>query len=363
MIFIVFCIKFFDYIMTVHSKSLFFGSNVYEHLTEYLSQTPHSKIFVLVDDNTKKYCLPNLYLHLEHPFEVLQIPSGEGSKTIQTAIELWQKLIDAGADKKSILINLGGGVVTDIGGFVALTFKRGFKFVNIPTTLLGMVDAAVGGKTGIDFNGLKNQIGLISPPEMVLVDSVYLKTLPKRELKSGMAEVLKYGLIADEYLWNYLVKKGKLGIDDSVIQQSAEIKKHIVCEDVMENGLRKTLNFGHTFGHAIETHFLTKPVEKHLLHGEAVVVGMILATHLSYQTQGLSEDRLNEITHVLLKNYPKVTLSNTDLQEIVQLLIHDKKNDNGQINFVLIQEIAKPVWDCKVTENQMNIAIDYYLNL
>lgn len=347
--------------MAQNKEKIFFQSAGYLQLNSLLHQGKHSKIFILVDENTKLHCLPVFLEHFKHDFQLLEIPSGEEFKNIESTQFLWQKLTDFGADRKSLLINLGGGVVTDIGGFVALTFKRGLKFVNVPTTLLGMVDAAIGGKTGIDFNGLKNQIGIISLPEMVLIDSVYLKTLPKREFISGMAEVYKYGLIADEDLWSQLANSDLNAIDDSFIQKSAEIKDQIVTEDVNENGLRKILNFGHTLGHAIETHFLNKAENQRLLHGEAVAIGMIMASHLSHQILGLSKEKLDKITSVLLKGFPKIELDESDIQSALTLLKHDKKNYNHQINFVLIKDIGQAVYDCQVTENQIHNAISYYL--
>lgn len=348
--------------MLQHQISIFFGQEAYTELHSFLTQVTHSKVFVLVDENTQQHCLPLFKSHFQQDFEVMQISSGENFKNIDSTQQLWQELTDKGADRKSILINLGGGVITDIGGFVALTFKRGIKFINIPTTLLGMVDAAIGGKTGIDFNGLKNQIGIISQPEMVLIDVEYLKTLPKREMISGMAEVYKYGLIADEQLWDSLINMNPWEVDEKVIKRAAEIKKQVVSEDVNETGLRKTLNFGHTLGHAIETHFMSKPLDKQLLHGEAVAVGMIMAAHLSYQTQGFPEKGLDEITKVLISNYQKIELSDLDIESVFELLKHDKKNLNGKINFVLLKDIGKSVWDCQVSDEQVFKSIEYYLN-
>jgi len=359
MIFIVFCDLNFHYIMTLH-ETIFFNQDGYVKIIDILNENDYSKLFILVDENTKHHCLPLFESKIKVSTQSIEINSGEVNKNVDTAQFLWQKLTDLGADRKSIIINLGGGVITDIGGFVALTFKRGMKFINVPTTLLGMVDAAIGGKTGIDFNGLKNQIGIISPPEMVLIDTEYLKTLPKREFISGMAEIYKYGLIADKNLWE-LLKNMKIDHwDQSIVQTSAIIKKHIVLKDPQESGLRKILNFGHTLGHAIETHFMSKPIDNQLLHGEAVAVGIILAAHLSYQTLGFPKENVEEITGVLSRIFPKIIIQEAEINEILELLKHDKKNHKGQVNFILLKNIGEALWDCKVTEEQILNSLEYY---
>jgi len=341
-------------------ETIFFKQDGYVKIIDILNGNDYSKLFILVDENTKHYCLPIFESKINVQIQWIEINSGEANKNIDTALFLWQKLTDLGADRKSILINLGGGVITDIGGFVALTFKRGIKFINVPTTLLGMVDAAIGGKTGIDFNGLKNQIGIISPPEMVLIDVDYLKTLPKREFISGLAEIYKYGLIADENLWELLKNMDIERWDQSIVSTSAVIKKLIVQKDPQEFGLRKTLNFGHTLGHAIETHFMSKPIDNQLLHGEAVAVGMILAAHLSYQTLDFPKEKLEEVTSVISSVFPKIKIKEAEINEILELLKHDKKNHKGQVNFVLLKIIGEAIWDCKVTEEQILNSLEYY---
>ncbi len=338
----------------------------FEELNSYILKTDFSKIFILVDENTKKYCLPILKEVTLFSFSTIEIKSSETHKNLDTLQQIWKTLTDKAADRKSLLLNLGGGVITDIGGFAAATFKRGMRFINIPTTLLGMVDASVGGKTGIDFNGLKNQIGLFTNPEMVLVYKDFLQTLPTRELQSGMAEVIKYGLIADIKIWKYFKElNSNSKISNEIIQNSIQIKEQIVQTDPKEKGIRKTLNFGHTLGHAIETHFLSKSKKKQLLHGEAVAIGMILATHLSYQTKNLPLQTLTAITSSI-KNYyqnaiPK-RISKKDYSPIIDLLKHDKKNTNGKVNFILISAIGKPLLDCEVTDSEIVSALDYYSN-
>jgi 3-dehydroquinate synthase len=361
MIFIVFCVKYFHYIMTLPVESIFYNQESYHKLQNYIVQSNPSSVFVLVDEHTRVHCLPIFKNHFQHHFQLKEIPAGESFKNIETVQKIWQKLTDLGADRRSLLINLGGGVLTDMGGFVALTFKRGMKFINIPTTLLGMVDAAIGGKTGIDFNSLKNQIGIIAPPEMVLIDPEYLKTLSSREFLSGMAEVFKYGLIADETLWNNLIQFDGNHLDPHLIFTAAEIKKNVVLQDPFENGIRKSLNFGHTLGHAIETYFMSKSEESRLLHGEAIAVGMIMAVHLSTEILGFSLQITHEIKRVLLQYFKPIRLNESDIKSVLELLIHDKKNFKNQINFVLLRDFGDVVWDCQVTETQIRKAISYYL--
>ncbi len=346
---------------------VYYAAHSFDKLNGFVREQDCSKVFVLVDENTKKYCLPILKEATLFPFDIIEIKSGETHKNLNTLQQIWQALTDQGADRKSLLLNLGGGIITDIGGFAAATFKRGIRFINISTSLLGMVDASIGGKTGVDFNGLKNQIGLFSTPEMVLINEIFLQTLPARELKSGMAEIVKYGLINDVRIWEYFQKlnSDNTSIPSEIIQKSIGIKEQIVLTDPKEKGIRKTLNFGHTLGHAIETHFFSKPKEKQLLHGEAVAIGMIVAAHLSYQTKKLPLKTLEEIT-LNIKNYyqnalPK-QISKEEYPSIMELLKHDKKNTNGRVNFILIDAIGNPLLDCEVSDNEMINALDYYAN-
>jgi 3-dehydroquinate synthase len=239
---------------------LFFNENGLNYLNEILIPSNYSKIIVLVDENTNNYCLPNFLPRLptEVEIEIIEIEAGEEMKNVATCLELWQTLMDLGADRKSIILNLGGGVVTDLGGFVACTFKRGIDFIHIPTTLLAMVDAAIGGKNGVDLGQLKNQIGVIKEPKAVVIDTIFLTTLPPREMRSGLAEMLKHGLIYDKNYWDEIKNVSNLNTDDldRLIYQSVQIKNKIVSQDLTEKGIRKSLNFGHTLGHAIESYFL-----------------------------------------------------------------------------------------------------------
>lgn len=329
-------------------------------LNQFLAAKAYSKIFVLVDENTKHHCLPIFLDKLEiAPAAILEIKAGEIHKTIQACINVWEVLSQKGGDRKSILVNLGGGVVTDLGGFVASTFKRGIDFINIPTTLLAMVDASVGGKTGVDLGVLKNQVGVINQPQMVLLFPEFLKTLPKNELYSGFAEMLKHGLICDQNYWNAL-KEGIDFYNEHHIRTSVDIKSDIVTKDPTEKNIRKKLNFGHTLGHAIESYFLDHVSLKTLLHGEAIAIGMVLEAYLSHQLTGLSGLDLQEIKRTFLTFFPKVSFTAKDIDIIIHLLKHDKKNVNNDINFVLLKTIGEATIDVKVPPALFADAFAYY---
>lgn len=345
---------------------IFYIENAYDELNDYLERSFPSSIFIIVDSNTQDHCLPLLLPHLETSarIEVIEMEPGEEFKNIETCTGIWKVLSELEADRKSIVINLGGGVVTDLGGFVASTFKRGIAYINIPTTLLAMVDASVGGKTGVDLDNLKNQIGVITQPEMVLIDIQYLSTLPTAEMRSGLAEILKHGLIASRSYWNKATRLTELTLDDldGLIKESVEIKTEVVKKDPREENLRKTLNFGHTFGHAIESYFLTHPKKNKLLHGEAVAAGMIIASFLSHRLMSFPENDLNEITEILFDLYPMIDLEEEDINPIIDLLKYDKKNSHGNINFVLLRNIGECEIGCQVPENLLIEGLRYYMN-
>lgn len=348
------------------SYAVHFNGEAFEALRKHVSSHSYSKIFVLVDENTQIHCLPRFVqaaIGEDFDFELLQIQSGEQHKNINTCVQVWKNLTDLDADRKSLLINLGGGVLTDLGGFVASTFKRGIDFINIPTTLLAMVDASVGGKTGVDLGALKNQIGVINQPEMVLIVPAFLKTLDKRQLQSGFAEMLKHGLIQNVTYWNELKKVSDFEGLDRLIYDSVLIKNEIVLQDPTEQGLRKILNFGHTLGHAIESHFLENESAKTLLHGEAIAVGMILEAYLSKLLTGLSQKELEDISTTFISRYKRVKFSKSDISTILRLLKFDKKNSYGNINFVLLQGIGKTVIDIEITPDLFDEAFAYYKDL
>jgi len=296
----------------------------------------YSQVAILVDENTKRDCLHKLP-KIENAL-IIEIKSGEEYKNISTCNFIWEQLTINNFDRNTLLINLGGGVIGDMGGFCAATYKRGLEFIHIPTTLLAMVDASVGGKLGIDFKGLKNQIGLFNNPKAVLISPEFLETLAESELKSGFAEVVKHALISDNSLWVKLKNTPFTDLDwEDIIDTSIQIKNKILLADPFEKGERKKLNFGHTFGHAIESYYLEKGTP--ISHGEAVFMGMILETEIS----DLSETDKNEIKNYVLSNFalpytPKKTY-------LHKFLINDKKNQDGKINFTLLSGIGNCSFD------------------
>jgi len=335
--------------------SVHFNEDGYAKLNEQVKFLNPSIIFVLVDTNTHNYCLPIFLSQLETnaPIEIIEIEDGEIHKNIDTCVGVWNALAELNADRKSLMINLGGGVVTDLGGFVACTFKRGMHYINVPTTLLSMVDASVGGKTGVDLGNLKNQIGVISNGDMVLVDTQFLKTLPELELRSGLSEMLKHGLIKDRNHWNDCKALTELTPKslNQLIRDSILIKFDVVSEDPYEKGLRKMLNFGHTLGHAIESYFLESQEKLSLLHGEAIAIGMILESYLSFQLNELTETDLNDIVEVMNGQYDSVNFSESDIEQIIDLMKHDKKNERGKVLFALLQKLGEIKLDCIVDKD------------
>lgn len=346
--------------------TIHFNSTCYPSLNTHLKENNFSKIFILVDENTHQFCLPLFLENLETTavIEIIEIESGEINKTIDTCVGVWNTLSELDADRKSLLINIGGGVITDLGGFVACTFKRGIAYVNVPTTLLSMVDASVGGKTGVDLGHLKNQVGVISNPDLVLIDTKYLDTLETNQMRSGLAEMLKHGLITGDAYWNKFQDLSKLSLDDldGLIYESVQIKKNVVEEDPFENGLRKTLNFGHTLGHAIESYFLSNPNKTTLLHGEAVVVGMILACYISTELTGFPKETTQSIKDLFIGYYGKIDIEKSELPTIIELLKYDKKNNHGNINFVLLEAVGVTKIDCLVDDKVILDAFEFYAN-
>lgn len=350
--------------ITAKGYNVEFSNKQYLILNNFVKNNQYSYVIILVDSNTEKLCLHQFLSQFstENPLEIISINAGELHKHIETCSGVWEALSELGADRKSLLINLGGGVVTDLGGFVASTFKRGIDFINIPTTLLSMVDASVGGKTGVDLGALKNQVGVIVNPKMVLIDSQYLNTLPSEEYRSGYAEMLKHGLIHDKTFWDKLSNYKKISSDEikELIYHSVGIKNQVVLKDPNEYGIRKTLNFGHTLGHAIESFCLTHSEKNTLLHGEAIAIGMILEAYLSTQLTGLSSDQCNNIKEVFNSIYPKVDFNKKNIDAILDLLQYDKKNSHGKIKFVLLEAIGKTVIDVEVPDELFSKAFQYY---
>lgn len=311
----------------------------------------YDKFFVLTDENIYRvYSSLIASLLPEKEVTKIVIPAGEESKSIENVIFIWNKLLEAKAGRDSLLINLGGGTITDIGGFAASTYKRGIDFINVPTTLLAMIDASIGGKNGINFNNYKNQIGLFSEPNSVIINPNFLKTLNERELMSGLAEMMKYAFIADESLLdldsdNYL----------DFIEKAAEIKEDVVSLDMKETGLRKILNFGHTIGHALESYYLEK--ENYLTHGEAVALGIYSALYLSVKYCGLDDKWLFFYEMWFKGNLNLMNLNGFDVDAIYSYLSYDKKNKGGKPQFVLISAPGKPKIDVEVFEGDIKESI------
>ncbi|WP_091140901.1 3-dehydroquinate synthase [Flavobacterium caeni] len=325
--------------------AIHFGDTAYDLLNAHIAAQHYSSIFILADTQSNEYCVPRLLplMAVDIPIEIVEFESGESAKTIDTCVQLWTLLTELGADRKSLILNVGGGVVTDLGGFVASTFKRGIDFIHIPTTLLAMVDASVGGKNGVDLGHLKNQIGVIRTPQMVLIDTQFLETLPQNEMRSGLAEMLKHGLIFDKDYWAQFLDLQAVDFADfdALVWRSIEIKNQIVMQDPTENGIRKALNFGHTLGHAIESYFLESPDKTTLLHGEAIAAGMVLEAFLSREKNLVTPQEYAQIKYVLTDIFGKLDFAETDLEPIIALLVHDKKNEYGHIQFALLDGIGK----------------------
>jgi 3-dehydroquinate synthase len=343
------------------SYPVHFQEESYQELSNLIEKNNYSIIFILVDENTFEHCYPKFISNLftDKRIEVIEIESGEINKNLETCMGVWNAITELGGDRKSVLITLGGGVITDLGGFVASCFKRGIDFINIPTTLLSMVDASVGGKTGVDLGVLKNQIGLFANPEMVLVDNRYLATVAAREIKSGIAEIIKYGLTYDVKLFDEIKNNKDLKISD-LIFRSVEIKNEVVLQDPKEKNLRKILNFGHTLGHAIESFYLESENKKNLTHGEAIAIGMVCECYMSSKIVGFPIEKLNEVKDVVISIYEKTTLLKEDFSAIMELLKHDKKNVNGQVNFVLLNDFEDFKIDCNVSEKLIIESMEFY---
>lgn len=341
-----------------------FTGNDWKVFDDFLETMSFSKVIILVDENTRRHCLPMLLSNtsVENP-ELIEIPSGEKHKTIDTCKLAWQRMLDRQIDRKALLINLGGGVIGDLGGFCAATFKRGIDFIQMPTTLLAQVDASIGGKLGVDFGGVKNSIGLFKNPKAVFINPDFLQTLPEREIRSGFAEIIKHSLIADAGLWEQIETMKSLGNANwqDFIIPSLLIKKQIVGADPFEQNIRKKLNFGHTIGHAIEC--LSLQSEAPRLHGEAIAAGMICEAWLSAKYVGLSKAGLNEIEKHILKIYGKMSLDESAFPRLLELMKNDKKNLKGAISFTLLTKPGAALTDQFCSEKLILESLGYYSGL
>ncbi|WP_111670350.1 3-dehydroquinate synthase [Algoriphagus litoralis] len=339
-----------------------FTSEAANALSGVLAQVNFSRLVVLTDSNTQAHCLPLVNGILPNDTIYISVEPGEIHKNLETCKQIWSEMTEAALDRKALMLNLGGGVVTDMGGFCASLYKRGIRFINMPTTLLSQVDASVGGKLGVDFKGLKNHLGVFNEPETVIIAPEFLQTLPKAELRSGYAEILKHGLIRDKAYFEKLKTENWDSQDwESLIRHSVGIKKAVVEADPKEAGLRKILNFGHTIGHAFESYFLDS--ENHLLHGEAIALGMICEGFLSFQKIGFSFEELDQLTKMMLQIYGKVEFSEEHLNPILDLCLQDKKNEGSTLLFSLLNSIGDCDYNIQVNREEIREAIQYYHNL
>jgi len=334
-------------------------SNIESNIIDFLSKNNYSKIGILVDNNSNKHCLPIIKKILKIPYSIIIIESGEKEKNIKTCIKVWNSLSELKFDRKSLLINLGGGVISDLGGFIAATYMRGIDFINIPTTLLSQVDASVGGKLGINFNELKNHVGVFLNPKKIFIDTKLLKSLPIRELKSGFAEVIKHCIIKDKNEFYRLLNTNWKNYDwNDIVKHSIKIKSSIVKQDPLENGIRKILNFGHTVGHGIESIYMSK--NNYLLHGEAIAIGIICESYISYTSNTLDKNELDLITKFITKTYNPNIINKNKIESILEVIIHDKKNINNKIKMSLIEKIGKCGYNYNINKLVINESIDYY---
>jgi 3-dehydroquinate synthase len=320
-------------------------------------------LFILTDNNTQNHCLPLIQSLTEiRNIKKFSIPPGEENKNVETLSKVWKFLSENGANRKSLSINLGGGMLTDLGGFAAATFKRGIRFVNIPTTLLGAVDAAVGGKTGINFTGLKNEIGAFAPAEAVLIDSNFFKTLDAKQLLSGFAEMVKHSLLRLGEDLNKLLCFDFDNVDfeklNNLLFESVLIKEQIVAEDPTEKGIRKALNLGHTFGHAFES--LAFEMNRPILHGYAVAWGMVCELYLSFIRLGFDKNVLMKIVRFVKEHYGEFSFDCDSYQRIYELMKHDKKNDTGDINFTLLKAIGDIQINQTADREEIEECLDFY---
>jgi 3-dehydroquinate synthase len=325
---------------------------------ELLEEYSMCKKVIIVDENTHDCCLEYLltaFPSLEDS-EIMLLPTGEENKALEVCYQVWSAMLDYQINRNDLVINLGGGVVTDLGGFIASVYKRGIDFIHIPTSLMGMVDAAIGGKNGVDLNGLKNIIGTITQPKAIFVDAGFLETLPPEEIFNGYAEMLKHALILDSSYWNQLKS---LNSEEELIQiqhviRSIELKKQVVEADPTEKGLRKLLNFGHSLGHALESYFLSK---KPIAHGHAVALGMIGESYISYKRGVLSQEAYREIEQCIIRIFPMLEIPEEAIETLIELMRNDKKNERNVLNFVLLKEIGTAQINAEILPSEVGEAL------
>lgn len=345
------------------SQKIIFSKNICKEIDKLLNCSNYNKVFLLTDENTHIYCTkPLAESKILTTAEGIEIKASDSNKTIDSVVHVWKELSNKGATRNSCLINVGGGMATDLGGFAASTFKRGIDFINIPTTLLAMVDASVGGKTGFNFNGLKNEIGVFNEAKAVIIDTDFLKTLDNENMTSGYAEMLKHSLISDEKMWSkhicFDLNTPDYTLLLDMIEKNVGVKEKIVTEDPHEKGIRKALNFGHTFGHAFEAFALSSG--NPILHGYAVAYGIICELYLSAITLGFPTDKLRQTVRFIKENYGLFPITCNDYKQLIGLMHHDKKNTGKEINFTLLKDIGEIHINENVSEELIKEALDFY---
>lgn len=338
-------------------------NNATEELENIISESKNDKFFILTDSNTNKNCLNMLHCsELIANAHIITIKADDTNKNIESTAHVWKELSDNGCTRHSCLINIGGGMVTDLGGFAASTFKRGIDFINIPTTLLSMVDASVGGKTGINFNGLKNEIGVFNDAKAVIIDTAFLKTLDQHNICSGYAEMLKHSLLKDYKMWVQHINFNLYSPDFdpllNMIKESVEVKERIVSEDPHESGIRKALNLGHTAGHAFESYAMH--TNKPILHGYAVAYGIICELYLSHALQGFPLDKMRQTVNFIKENYGRMNITCDDYESLYSLMKHDKKNTGNEINFTLLKDVGDIKINQTVSKELILESLDFY---
>lgn len=340
----------------MNPQKVIISENIGQSLTEAISECPHDKLFVLCDETTQKLCLPVVESFISD-YQLITIQASDTHKTLESLSHVWSELQQGGATRHSLMINLGGGMVTDLGGFAASTFKRGIQYINIPTTLLSMVDASVGGKTGINFGGLKNEVGVFNNASSVILDTTFLKTMDEENLLSGFAEMLKHGLISNERMWAELLNVEIDKLSAQNIADSVAVKQRIVLEDPTEKGIRKALNLGHTAGHAFESFAMRR---QPVLHGYAVAWGIIVELYLSAVKTGFPVNRMRQTVQFVREHYGQLAITCKDYPELLELMHHDKKNTGSAINFTLLGEIGDIRINQTATEDEIKEALDFY---
>ena len=339
------------------------SENLERDLVNAISECEHDRIFVLTDETTQQLCWQKIknFKALKNSTPII-IKATDTHKNLDTLSQVWQALSNGGATRHSLMINLGGGMVTDLGGFAASTFKRGIDFINIPTTLLAMVDASVGGKTGINFGGLKNEIGVFSDSRVVIINTQFLDTLDHDNICSGYAEMLKHGLISDERTWAELVTFNLDNPDLNQLQrmvaESIKVKERIVEADPHEHGIRKALNLGHTMGHAFESFAMRRGTP--ILHGYAVAYGLISELYMSARKTAFPTDRMHQTVRFIRENYGTINITCDDYPTLIELMHHDKKNTSGIINFTLLGNVGDIRINQTANEEEIKEALDFF---